>query len=208
MASITLHHENMRGLNAVNSRAVFCLNARQIEALMPPRIHVGNGEPLLEQRKVRSTKRPEGDRSLYQESVRLRIAISTAILNRFFMICNTPGKAPRVSKSVLFATRFLARKNGRQHYRYYKREEDRSRYVCCFPFCHSLAWLSLRLARQPELVTLKSADETGSYRDHRNDQHEKHAQSHKSPFAAAVVFFIVVQRPNLWRTRCFTNGPL
>jgi hypothetical protein len=52
--STMLHHENMRGLNAVNPRAVFRLNTRQIEALTPPRIHVGGGEPLSKQRKVRS----------------------------------------------------------------------------------------------------------------------------------------------------------
>jgi hypothetical protein len=46
-------------LGAIDPAAVFRLNAREIQGLMPPGIHVGGGEPSLKQRKVGSAKRPE-----------------------------------------------------------------------------------------------------------------------------------------------------
>jgi|SRR5215471_12866185 len=79
------------------------------------------------------------------------------------------------SQWVLCATWFLSRKYNCKYYHCYKRKEHRRSNVYCFPFCHSLGWLKQRrLAGQPpELITAKSADETGSDHDHRNDQYEE-----------------------------------
>jgi hypothetical protein len=49
----------MIGLDTVNSLAVCRLNAREIEALTPPRIYMGSAEPISKQRKVGSAKRSE-----------------------------------------------------------------------------------------------------------------------------------------------------
>ena len=40
-------YENMRGLGAINPWAVFRINTREIQALMPPSRHVRSGEPFL-----------------------------------------------------------------------------------------------------------------------------------------------------------------
>jgi hypothetical protein len=49
----------VRGLRAINPWTVFGFNTRRIEALMPPGIHMGGGEPFLKLRKVGSAKRTE-----------------------------------------------------------------------------------------------------------------------------------------------------
>ena len=54
-----LDHKYVRRLGAINTRAVFRLNTRQITALIPPSSHVGGGEPFLKEWKVGSFKRPE-----------------------------------------------------------------------------------------------------------------------------------------------------
>ena len=41
-------HENVRRLGTINSWAVFRLNTREIEGLMPPNSHVRGGEPFLQ----------------------------------------------------------------------------------------------------------------------------------------------------------------
>lgn len=52
-------HENVRGLNTIDPRAVLRVNARGIEALMLPGSHVGCGEPFPKQGKVRVAQGPE-----------------------------------------------------------------------------------------------------------------------------------------------------
>jgi hypothetical protein len=45
--SIIFNNEDMRGLGAINSWAVFSVNSFQIEGLTPPDSNVGGGQPLL-----------------------------------------------------------------------------------------------------------------------------------------------------------------
>jgi hypothetical protein len=60
------YDEDVGGLGAIHPWTVFRVNAREIEALMPPGKHVGRGEPFLKSWKIRSAKWPERDGGMHQ----------------------------------------------------------------------------------------------------------------------------------------------